>query len=207
MMNVVDLRNCLDGWWVHGEDTLLHFHHTRIRAATQTQPAAVFELTAEDCAEVFDEASALYHRLIVLFRLKDWTRVERDAAQVLCLLEFARRHARCAEDRVQLDPWRSHITRVHAVARAMILLEKGQSCGVLQTARETVGLLGAFDNGAPDHGKLVETLLESVRGSLTPHPVFHPHEEYSFLRQGDYWTIRYQWQATIFKTTRESPNN
>ena len=51
-------------------------------------------LTVEDCAEIFHEASAFYHRLVLLFRLKDWTRVERDAAHVLALLELGSQHAR-----------------------------------------------------------------------------------------------------------------
>ncbi|HEY3900454.1 MAG TPA: hypothetical protein VGM54_17735 [Chthoniobacter sp.] len=191
-----------DGRRVHGEETLLHFHRARIHAANQSQPAVVFELTSTDCADIFDEATAFFHRLLVLFYLKEWARVERDAAQVLCLLEFARQYARCAEDRVQLDPWRPRITRIHTVARAMILLEKGQYRDASLIARDTVGIPRAFGPTASDCGKLTEALLESAVGSLAPCPVFHPHGESSFIRQDDYWTIRYHGHTAFLKCTR-----
>lgn len=191
-----------DGRRVHGMETVLDFHHARLRAAKQTPSAMVFELTAEDCAELFHEASAYHHRLIVLFRLQDWTRAARDAAQNLRLLEFVGKHARCEEDRVQLDPWRPHITRIHIVARAMIHLDKKQYREALQTARETIGVPGTVDDGVPDHGKLAEALLESVRDSLADRPAFHPHAESSFIRQDDFWTIRYHGHTAFLKCTR-----
>src|SRR4029450_13168237 len=76
------------------------------------------DLSANDCAELFDESVLYHHRLRVLFRLKDWTRVERDAAHNLRLIEFIKQHARCEEDRVQLDHWRPDIARIDSVARA-----------------------------------------------------------------------------------------
>ena len=191
-----------DGRRVHGMETILDFHHARINAAKQTRSAKVCKLTAEDCAELFDEASTYYDRLIVLIRLKDWARAERDAAQILRLLEFVKQHARCEEDRVQLDPWRPHATRINAVARAMILLDKRQYRDAFQTARDILGIPVAVDDGAPDHGKLAEALLESVRGSLANRPGFHTHEETSFLRQDDYWTIRYHGHTAFLKATR-----
>ena len=191
-----------DGRRVHGMETILVFHLARINAAKQTRSARGPELMAADCAELFDEASQYYDRLIILMRLKDWTRAERDAAQILRLLEFVKQHARCEEDRVQFDPWRSHATRINAVARAMILLDKGQYRDAFQTARDTLGIPAAADDGAPDHGKLAEALLESVRASLANHPVFHTHEESCFVRQGDYWTIRYHGHTAFLKATR-----
>jgi hypothetical protein len=191
-----------DGRQVHGMDTLLDFHHARVNAAKQTQSATVLELTAEDCAQLFDETSAYYHRLIVLFRLNDWTRVERDTAQILRLLEFVKQHARCEEDRLQLDPLRPHITRINAVARAMILLDKRQYRDAFQTARDFIGIPATVDEAAPDHGKLAEALLDSVRDSLANHPGFQTHEESSFVRQGDYWTIRYHGHTAFLKATR-----
>jgi hypothetical protein len=191
-----------DGRRVHGAESLLDFHRSRIGAALQNGSAAVVDLTVEDCAEIFHEASAFYHRLVLLFRLKDWTRVERDAAHVLALLELGRRHARCAEDRVQLDPWRPHVTRIHAVARAMIFLDQRQHRDAMQIARNFIGVPAVVDEGAPGDGTLAEFLLESVRGSLTIRPAFHPHDESFFVRQDDYWTIRYHGHTAFLKSTR-----
>ncbi len=140
-----------DGRRTHGAETVVDFHHARMHAAQQTQATMACELTAEDCAELFHEASAYYHRLTVLFHLKDWTRAERDAAQILRLLEFARQHVRCAEDRVQFDSWRPHTTRIHAVARAMIFLGKRQYRDAFQTARETIAIPETVDEDAPSN--------------------------------------------------------
>lgn len=87
-----------DGRRVHGLETVLDFHHARLEAAKLAGAAIVFALTAEDCAELFHEATAYHHRLIVLFRLQDWPRAERDAAQNLRLLEFEA--ASCVAKRV-----------------------------------------------------------------------------------------------------------
>jgi hypothetical protein len=191
-----------DGRQVHGTETVLDFHQARFRAARQTQAALKFELTPEDCAELFEEASVFYHRLMVLFRLKDWTRAERDASQIRRLLDNVRQHARCAEDRVQLEPWRPHLTRIQAVARAMIFLEKRQFRDVFQNVRDTIGVLEGFDDQAPDQGMIERVLLESVRASLIALPALNPREGNYFLRQGDYWKILYQGQTTFLKSMR-----
>ena len=57
----------------------------------------------------------------------------------------------------------------------MICLGKMQYREALQTAREAIGIPGTVDDGAPDHAKLAEALLESVRGSLVARTAFHVH--------------------------------
>jgi hypothetical protein len=191
-----------DGRRVNGMETVLDFHQARISVAMQTQGALRFDLTPADCGELFDEASVFYHRLMVLFRIKDWTRAERDAAQILRLLDYVRQHARCAGDREQLEPWRPHLTRIQAVARVMNLLEKKQYRDAFQNVRDAIGILEGFDDGAPDHGMIEQVLLESVRASLIALPALNPREETCFLRQGDYWKIQYQGHTTILKSMR-----
>lgn len=191
-----------DGRRMHGLDTVLDFHQTRWNAAGQSNAPVVFELTAEECAEMFEEAGAYYRRLILFFRLKDWRRAWRDATQILGLLEGVKQHARCAEDRARIDQWRPRITRIEAVARAMILLEKRQYREAFQIARDAMGFLGTVDDGANGSGKLAETLLESVRGLMVDGPTLYSHEESSFMRQDDYWTIRYDGRTALLKSSR-----
>jgi hypothetical protein len=50
--------------------------------------------------------------------------------------------------------------------------------------------------------ELAGLLPESLDESLPSSPVRHPLEKAVFMRQGDYWTIRYQGQAAILKATR-----
>ena len=191
-----------DGARLPAKETLLDLHRARLHAAEPGPAARVFELTSRDCVEIFQEASAFYHRLTFLFHLSDWTRVQRDAAQVLCLLEFARQHAHCAEDRVQLEPWRPHLTRIQAVARAMMHLEQNQHRDAWQIAREVVCLPRFMEDGAPDRETLAQALLESVRDALVTRPALHPHEESSFIRHDDFWTISYQGHTAFLKCTR-----
>ena len=191
-----------DGRRVPGLDTLIDAHRARLHAADQLPMSPVFELTARDCLEIFQEASAFYHRLTFLFRLRDWPRVQRDAAQILCLLEFARQHAHCAEDRVQLEPWRPHIARIQVVARAMLLLDQNQCREAWQIARETIGLPASVAGGVPDREKLAQALLESVREALVTRPALHPPEDSSFIRHDDFWTISYQGHTAFLKCTR-----
>src|SRR6266516_7653377 len=148
-----------DGRRVHAMESVFDFHRARFDAAKQSNAADAFDLSAEDCVELFHEGISYHHRLILLFRLKDWTRVERDAAHCLRLIEFIKQHARCEEDRVQLDHWCPDIARISAVAHAMILLEKNHYQDALKLACGAIGISAAVADDGPDHGKLAEALL------------------------------------------------
>ncbi len=63
--------------------------------------------------------------------------------------------------------------------------------------------------GSSSHGEhidtpreIVGTLLESLEESLASRPVLFPLDESVFIRQADYWAIRYQGQPAILKATR-----
>ncbi len=191
-----------DGRRVHGEETVLDFHQARMNTAKQSHSPIAWELSTEACAELFDEACAYHDRLMLLFRLKDWTRAGRDAAQVLRLLDTVRQHARCAEDRAQLEPWRPHLTRIHAVTRAMILLENRQFQEALLVARETPGILDAFAACTPEHSQLAGVLLASVRDFLVSKSACRPREESTFIRQDDFWIVRHHGDTAFLKCTR-----
>jgi non-specific serine/threonine protein kinase len=61
-------------------------------------------------------------------------------------------------------------------------------------------------NGLDEHNdsprELMDALLENLEESLASRPVLRPLEESVFMRQGDYWTIRYQGQTAILKAMR-----
>lgn len=50
--------------------------------------------------------------------------------------------------------------------------------------------------------QLLPALRESPEESLATRPVLRALEESVFIRQGDYWTIRYQGEVAILKATR-----
>lgn len=191
-----------DGRRVSGMESVFHFHDARITAKRQSNALSGIDLSAEDCAELFEEGVAYYHRLLVLFRLKDWTRVKRDATRIVHLMDFVKQYARCEEDRVQLDQWHRDILRINTVARAMILFEKSQCQEAFQIATGIIGSPHDLAKDVPYYEKLPEVLLENIRDSLANDPTLRIQEESLFLRQNDYWTVRYQGQTAFLKTSR-----
>jgi hypothetical protein len=191
-----------DGRPQGGSQTVLSLPPGCVSATKRIPSAMENKLRADDCATLFQEACAYYCRLVVLFRLKQWIRAERDTTQILYLLRSATQHARHREDRAQLDKWYPHIARLQVVAGAMILLEKGQYRDALQATRGIIGGLEALDTKDSDPEKFAQALLEDVRGSLANLPVLQLHEECCFLRRDDYWTIRYHGDTAFLKNTR-----
>ena len=191
-----------DGRRTHGMESVFDFHRARFEAAKQSNALIGFDLSAKDCAELFHEGVSYYQRLIHLFRLKDWTRAERDAAHLLRLIEFIKRHAQCEEDQVQLDHWKPDLARINAVARAMILSEKGQYRDASRIACDVIGNFEAVADDWPDQRTLAEALLESVRESLATRPTLRTDEESLFLRRDDYWTICYHGYTAFLKDMR-----
>jgi hypothetical protein len=191
-----------DGRRIHGMESVFDFHRARFDSAKQSNGLIAFDLSTKDCAELFDESVLYHHRLLVLFRLKKWTCVERDAAHILRLIEFIKQHAGCEEDRVQLDQWRPDIARINTVARAMILLQKGQYRDALRAACDIIGNFEVVADDWPDNGTLAKALFESVRESLANRPTLRTDEESLFVQQNDYWTIRYHGHAAFLKDSR-----
>jgi hypothetical protein len=190
-----------DGQRVHGLESAFDFHQARITAARQNDPAGACDLSAEDCTQLVHEAAAYHRRMLLLFRLKDWTRVERDTARNLRLIEFIKSHARHAEDRVQLDPWHSGTTRINTVARVMILLESGHH-GDARKIVVTLGIPNAIVDDASGNVHLAEALLASVRDCLVDHVVCRLEEDALFVRQDDYWVIVYHGKRALLKDSR-----
>ena len=158
-----------DGQRVHGMGSAFDFHHARIAAARLAGRVDACELSAGDCMVLAQEAAAYHHRMLLLFRLRDWARVERDTERALRLIEFIRLHAWQEEDRVQFDPWRPGVTRIHAVARAMFLLENGRHREACEIAR-SMGIPGAACDGLSRNTHLGEALLAGVRADTSSTP-------------------------------------
>ena len=67
-----------------------------------------------------------------------------DTARTLRLIEFVKRYGEHEEDRIQLEQWRADATRIHAAARAMLLLRRGQYEEALKIAWETISEVDAL---------------------------------------------------------------
>jgi hypothetical protein len=191
-----------DGQHPHGAESALEFQLARLAAARTGAAEPAFKLSAADAAELFDEGTLYCHRFVHFFRLGDWIRAARDTARLLHLIDFLKHHAEHEEDRVQLEPWRPAISRMNAVACSAMLTDKGPCNEELETALD--GLRGINSHDAHSDGPrgLIASPLRTLENSPANCPVLPPHEESVFRREGDFWTIRYQGQAAILKSTR-----
>ncbi len=91
---------------------------------------------------------------------------------------------------------------MNALARATLLLDNGQCAEALKIARDGIGSIGSLDEPLTTPRELTGALRQSLEESLAIRPVLRPREASAFIRQGDYWTIRYQGEVAILKATR-----
>jgi hypothetical protein len=197
-----ELEGRPDGQRPHRLESVLEFQVARLAAARRAAVEDAFRLSAADCAELFYEGMIYYYRCVSFFRLKDWVRAERDTERNLRLLDLAKCYAEQEEDRVRLEQWRPDITCMKAVARSMLLLEKGQYDEALKIARDDIGSIAGVDEPRKSPRALANALVEKLGACLAIRPDFRPREESVFVRQGDYWTLIFQGQIARFKATR-----
>ena len=177
-------------------ESALDFQLDRLAAAKRAGAEELLRLNTKECAELFNEGTIYYYRFIHFFRAKEWARAERDTARILRLIEFVRRYGEHEDDRIQLDPWRAEVMRIHAAARAMVLLRRVQYDEALETVRE--GIIDCADPvqeravARREPKEMLAAVFNAVRVSLTKVPTIQPREESLFVRHGEYWTIQHQ---------------
>jgi hypothetical protein len=135
-----------DGLRPHGMETTLEYHLHRLNQAKFAGREADFELSPQECSELFHEGTLYYFRYVRLFQLKDWTRTVRDTARNLRAFDFLHRYARREEDQQFLEKWRPYILRVHASAAAMLEVEKGAYDEASRVTREAIRKVESLDD-------------------------------------------------------------
>jgi hypothetical protein len=127
-----------DGLRPHGMDSALDFYAQRLNQAKFSGRESDFELSPQECGELFHEGTLFYFRYVRLFQLKDWPRTIRDTARNLRAFDFLHRYARREEDQQFLEKWRPYILRVNACASVMQAMEKHTYEEALKIAREAI---------------------------------------------------------------------
>ena len=79
-----------------------------------------FELSPQECGELFHEGTLYYFRYVRLFQLKDWARTIHDTARNLRSFDFLHHYAQREEDQQFLERWRPYILRMNASATVML---------------------------------------------------------------------------------------
>jgi len=127
------------------ESALEHFQQQLARARAQGKEAD-FQLSAEACAELFNEGTLYYFRYHRLFQLQDWARTIRDTSRTLRAFDLIRHYAEDEDDRTYLEQWRPYVLRVHATARAMQELEKNRHQHALEAIKETINQIESLED-------------------------------------------------------------
>jgi hypothetical protein len=137
-----------DGLRPHGKESALEYHVERMAQAKAEGKLSKFELSAEECAELFNEGTLYYFRYLHCFQLKRWPVTVRDTARNLKLFDFVKRYAAREEDQECLEKWRPYVVRMNAVARAMIELENqdyARAIAIVTEAAKTIEALPELD--------------------------------------------------------------
>jgi hypothetical protein len=134
-----------DGLRPHGMESALEYHQQRLNQAKFSGLEAEFELSPQDCSELFQEGTLYYFRYVRLFQLKDWARTIRDTTRNLRAFDFLHQYAGREEDQQFLEKWRPYILRVHASAMVMQAIDKGAYDEALTVARAAIGKIESLE--------------------------------------------------------------
>ena len=153
-----------DGARPHGMESALEYHLQRLNRAKAAGREADFDLSPQECGELFQEGTLYYFRYVRLFQLKDWARTIRDTARNLRAFDLLHRYARREEDQRFLEKWRPYILRVDASAAAMLELEKGAYDEAAKVLSEAIQKIEALEDLDDDTFKFErERSLQAVR--------------------------------------------
>ena len=129
-----------DGQRPHKADSAFDYHLERSQQAGPNK----FQLSPDDCVELFNEGVLYYYRYLHLFQINDWRRTLRDTTRNLLLFDFVRRHAVREEDKHYLEQWRPYVLRINAVAAAMLELADDhhqKALSIVRTATDKIEAL------------------------------------------------------------------
>lgn len=115
-----------DGKKPHGSESLLAHHEKRLARYLQKNGTELgFELTADECAALREEAMQYYHRYLAEFVLEDFEAVAGDTARNLRVLDICRDHAHEESDRFTLEQHRPYLLMMNVRAKAHQALRNG----------------------------------------------------------------------------------
>ena len=144
-----ELEGRPDGERPHGRESALEHFAAQLDEAKAAGREMDFELSEEDCAELFSEGTIYYLRYLRLFQLHDWARTIRDTTRNLRVFDLVHRYARREEDQQYLEKWRPYILRMQASASAMMAMEQrgyAQAAGIVDQAIEKIELLPPLED-------------------------------------------------------------
>tara|TARA_B100000700_G_C14887602_1_gene781167 strand:+ start:116 stop:904 length:789 start_codon:yes stop_codon:yes gene_type:complete len=113
-----------DGRRPHDADFALdHYLESQKSILEEAESLDGFQLSEEECQELFDESRRIYERYVFLLQIQDYDRVIRDTEQNMDLFRFVNTYAEREEDQNNLEKWWPYIIRINGVARVMLAMQ------------------------------------------------------------------------------------
>jgi len=134
-----------DGKQPFGSESLLEHYAGQLekRQASQGEDND-FELSAEDCAKIQQEAIQYHHRYICLFQLEDFDGVVRDTERNLEMLDFVEEYAASDELCWSIEQFRPQVLMMRLRALGAIALQENDFDTVIRLVREGMEEIRAF---------------------------------------------------------------
>ncbi len=133
-----------DGVKPHGLASELAFHLRRLEQAKEAGIEPAFRLDHAACEALFAESTLFYLRYVRLLEMEDWDRTLRDTDHNLRLFDLVHQYAEMPEDRTHLEQWRPYLIRIHALAGAMVQMNKDRPAKAMQLLQEAVNRIKAL---------------------------------------------------------------
>ena len=142
-----------DGKTPYGHESLLEYFEARLARHRKSHEGNddAFELGAEDCSRLQQEAIQFHHRYICLFQLRDYTGVIRDTERNLKVFDLVEGYASSEDLAWSLLQFRPQVLMMLTRARGSMALEAGDYNEAISAVNDGLDELRDFYQ---QHGKL-----------------------------------------------------
>jgi len=114
-----------DGYRPFDYDSLLEYHRDRVEAYRRRNGSDLgFNLDADECREIREEAIQYYQRYLANFVLEDYEAVARDTKRNLDVLDLCATYAAEDEDRYALESYRPYIIMMYRQSKALSFMRQ-----------------------------------------------------------------------------------
>jgi hypothetical protein len=135
-----------DGKTPYGYESLLEYFEARLAKYRRAHGGEdeSFELKAEDCSRLQQEAIQYHHRYICLFQLKDYAGVVRDTKRNLKVFDLVENYAASEELAWTLQQFRPQVLMMLARAKGSMALDSGDYSEAIEAVKSGLEQLREF---------------------------------------------------------------
>jgi len=125
-----------DGKRPKGHESLLDYYLNRSENYSDAHGTDLgFELSAEDCRKLREEALMYYHRYLACFILEDYEQVIRDTQRNIQVFDLCNKYAANKSDRMLLEQYRPYVLMMNARAKAQLSARHGKYSEALKNLK------------------------------------------------------------------------